>query len=468
MATESIAGTAVWLDGIEVLNDARTQAYIRNGLGPGGLKVACDTLCPAMAEIIGCDPVSGYTSPIADGAPWISASYPESQDFLGLLVSDFEGLGSTLTREVSPVLNEGAILGRLRAAHRTLSWKGYLIGRTCCSVAYGLRWLTRQLSGPSACAGSCTTSTLDLIMCCPEFPDSNPANDDSVSGLVGGGYGGTIFASPSYGGPDQTVMATEEIFPVPESVNDRAFRTLYNVGLIEGPLITDQVRVGCGCGCSEVMQVEFTLVAGKPYLYQNAITIAEDVPLSFGVPTFAPELSDCGQATCAYNPDCPPPETPPLPVLTNNCYEVPLLPTATRISVPRLYWPDISDAVPIITIYSGSQPLVSTTLDFYETVAGDPCGELVGLGQLSCNPACGTLKIPYIPAESYFVIDGRINKMSIICPNRANTEPGEKLTSGEWGWPVFSCHGFCFELITDQTYLNAAATVTFELVPRSL
>jgi hypothetical protein len=464
MATESIAGTAAWLDGVEFVNDARTRAYIENGLGPAGLSVQCDTLCPDMLEVIGCGPEGGFVSPLADGAPWISTSYPESRDFLGLLVTDFEGLQSTLTREVHPVLNEGAILGRLRAGHRTLSWKAYLVGRTCCSVAYGLRWLTRQLSGPSACAGSCTTSTLDLITCCPEFPD----DDSSVSGVVGGGYGGTIYGSPSYGGPDQTVMLTEPVFPVQESANDRAFRTLYNVGLIEGPLITEQVRVGCGCGCSEIMQVEFTLVAGKPYLYQNAITIVENHPLSFGVPTEYPELEDCTTFDCAVNPDCPPPATPPLPVLTDNCYVTPVLPTATRISVPRNYWPDMSDVVPIITIYSGTSPLVSTTLDFYESVSGEPCGELVGLTGLTCNPACGTLKIPYIPADSMFVIDGRINKMSVICPNRSSVQPGEKLTSGEWGWPVFSCYGFCFELITDQDILNASATVTFELVPRSL
>lgn len=698
MATESIAGTAVWLDGIEIVNDSRTQAYLKNGLGPSGLSVFCGTACPNMAQLIGCDSVSGYVSPTVDGAPWLSSSFPESSDFLGVLVSEFNGLGSTLTRTVTPILNEGAVLGRLRPKERTLNWKVYLIGKSCCSVAYGLRWLTRQLSGPNSCSGTCTSQTLDLITCCPEVLDSDSSNDagNFVTGVIGGGYAGDGYAQDPYAGPDGlepvgpgthlvadglvlpgtsgnyadtpdsvalsvtgditvisrlsatdwtpgtaaniaakwtsagnqrsfrfrinttgslifshtgdgstivdvistnpafvdgtdhyvkaertsatgsvsffqgtdginwtlistnagtagaifdstapleigsqdagttnllagvvryvqvrngipgsvvaqpdfatgpwqsgdtsptartdapgntwtlrgtaaiqgqavpntgVVTETDAIFPPKQSVNDSAFRTLYNVGLTEGPLVTEQVRGGCGCGCAEIMQVEFTLVASKPYLYQDTIVIANSLPLSFGVPTTAPELSDCGTNNCAINPACPPPVTPPLPVLTNNCYVAPVTPTATRISVPRTYWPDLTDVVPIITIYSGSQPIKSTTLDFYLTASGDPCGELVGLGTFACNPACGTLKIPYIPGDSTFVIDGRINKMTVVCPFRASTQPGEKLTSGEWGWPSFSCYGFCFELITDQSVLNSTATVTLELVPRSL
>lgn len=699
MATEGIAGTAVWLDGIEIINDARTQSYIRNRLGPPGLSIMCDIGCPNMVQLIGCDSPSGYVSPTFDNAPWLSSSFPESSDFLGVLVSDFSGLSSTLTRNVTPIISEGAVLGRLRAKERTLQWKVYLIGRTCCSVAYGLRWLTRQLSGPNACTGTCTNQTLDLITCCPETFDSNPNDDpgNSVTGVIGGGYAGDGYAQDPYAGPDGqepagpgthtvadglvlpgtsgnyvdtpdsaplsitgdiTVIArvlatdwtpgtasdivakwtsagnqrsyrlrinttgalifshtgdgstivdvlstnpafvdgsdhwikaertsasgsvsffqgtdgvnwtlistnagtagaifdstapleigsqdagtanllagtvrfvdvrsgigpgtrqanpdfstgpwqsgdtsptaradaqgntytihgtasiqgqtvpnsvsvteTDVIFPPKESVNNNAFRTLYNVGLTEGPVITEHQRVGCGCGGAEVMQVEFTLVASKPYLYQDSIVIQNNLPLSFGVATSSPELADCGQATCAINPACPPPVTPPLPVLTNNCYVAPITPTATRISVPRSYWPDLTDVVPIITIYSGSQALKSTTLDFYTTASGDPCGEIVSLGAFPCNPACGTLKIPYIPGDSTFVIDGRINKMTVICPFRTAIQPGEKLTSGEWGWPSFSCYGFCFELITDQSVLNSTATVTFELVPRSL
>jgi hypothetical protein len=565
-------------------------------------------------------------------------------------------------------------------------------------VAYGLRWLSRQLAGPSACVGSCTPQTLDLITCCPDVLDSDSGDDagNTVTGVVGGGYGGDGYAQDPYAGPDGlepagpgthlvadglvlpgtagnyastpdsaalsvtgniTVIArltatdwtpgtvstivskwtssgnqrsyrlrinttgalifshtgdgstivdvtssnpafvdgtdhwvkaertsasgsvsfyqgtdginwtlistnagtagaifdstavveigsqdvgtnnllagtvryvqvrngipgsavaqpdfatgpwqagdtsptartdapgntwtlqgtatiqgqsvpnsvavteTDAIFPPKESVNDNAFRTLYNVGLTEGPLVTERHSGSCGCGCAEVMLVEFTLVASKPYLYQDSIVISNSLPLSFGVPTTAPELADCGTTNCAINPACVPAGTPPLPTLTNNCYTPPVTPTATRISVPRSYWPDLMDVVPIITIYSGSQPIQSTTLDFYLSASADPCGELVGLGTLACNPACGTLKIPYIPGDSTFVIDGRINKMSIVCPFRANIQPGEKLTSGEWGWPAFSCYGFCFELITDQSVLNSTATVTLEIVPRSL
>lgn len=477
MATESVVGTYMSLDGVEILNDSRTVAYMRNDLGPPGLSVTGDCGCPNMRELIGCDP--DYISPSVDGVPWVTSSYPESADFLGFLVSDFSGLGSTLTRQVYPTVTEGAVLGRLRPGERPMTWSVYLIGRTCCATAYGLRWLTRQLSGGSACAPGCTLSTLDLMTCCPEFVDLvgdgegelAPGTEDDIDGTCGGGYADTIYGSPSYGGPDETVACTVEPFPPTPSSNDQAFRTLYQVGLIEGPLIKDQRRVNCGCGGAEVLQVEFTIVASKPYLYQNSIVIANQLPLSFGVPTTAVNETPCELVDCTFNPACLPADTPPTPVLTDNCFVNPVLPTATRISVPRSFWPDLTDVVPIITIYSGTQPLHSTTLGFYLSDTGDPCGDYVNnvlQGPILCNPLCGIIKIPYMAADSTLVIDGRINKMSLVCALRAATLPGEKITIGEWGWPSFDCTGFCMELVTDQSFLNANATVTLELVPRSL
>src|SRR5690242_19563402 len=137
---DSKAGSFATLNGYEVVNTQRTIDYIRNFGLP--ISIDEDCWCPQIQTLAGCEPATGYKFPSTDTAPWYDPAIPESGDFLGLLVTEFDGLGSTFTRQTFDTLNGGAVLGRLRPQARTLTWRGFLFGRTCCAAEYGLRWLT--------------------------------------------------------------------------------------------------------------------------------------------------------------------------------------------------------------------------------------------------------------------------------------------------------------------------------------
>ncbi len=162
---DSIAGAAAWLGGTEIVNDSRTSAYMRNGIKPGTLTVTGDCGCGNILELAGCD--DQYTTPANDNAPWYDPAIPESAEFAGFLSTEFEGLNSTYTRNITESITDGATLGRSRFGSRTLTWKGFLFGSSCCGVAYGLRWLGKTLQGSKSCGNNCFGEDLELLVCCP-------------------------------------------------------------------------------------------------------------------------------------------------------------------------------------------------------------------------------------------------------------------------------------------------------------
>lgn len=439
------AGTMAFLNGSEIINNARTVDYIRNGYGPSTLRVENDCGCPQSRELANCDGASStlpYTSPATDPAPWYSPTIPESIDFAGLFVTEFTGLGSPFFRSVTSTITGGGVLGRLRAKERTLVWRGFLVGRTCCGVSYGLRWLTQQLAGSAASGcGDCSTEDLDLLICCPDTPGPTPCDI----------------------GPD--------ILSIP---NDDAFRTLKAVGLIVGPNIISERPTGCSCGASCITEIEFSLVAGQPYLYRQPVTIGDCV-LFPPAPVTCVEfikvppgtLADCGDATCpdpascTHDPRCP---EPSLPVATDeieNCACDPFDPVQTCFSIPTSAFGNFFEGVPIITISSGSSALHGVTVRFFENpanlscdvVAADPCGQ------------CDELQVRFIPAFSTLTIDGTTKKITILCPGGIE-EPGEKYTTSPFSWPVLKCIGTCICIEVDSATAASDACATVVVVPR--
>lgn len=163
--SDSLAGAAAWLGGIEIVNDSRTTAYMKNGIKPSTLTVGGDCGCPNVLTLAGCD--TGYNTPAVDNAPWYDSTIPESAEFAGFLSTNFEGLSSTYTRSVTESIADGATLGRSRFGSRTMTWKGWLFGSSCCGVAYGLRWLGKTLQGSNNCGNNCFGEDLELLVCCP-------------------------------------------------------------------------------------------------------------------------------------------------------------------------------------------------------------------------------------------------------------------------------------------------------------
>lgn len=675
--SDNVAGAAAWLGGTEIVNDSRTTAYMRNGIKPGTMQVTGDCGCGSVLQLAGCD--SEYTTPAEDEAPWYDPAIPESAEFAGFLTTEFEGLSSTYTRSITESIADGATLGRSRFGSRTLSWKGYLFGSSCCGVAYGLRWLGKTLQGTKNCGNNCFGDDLELLVCCPTIEaalgygpslicngtfDNNtgswaPSGDTSmtwtnaivyegpgamrvinpiggqitfntdclipvtpnksyrlalqVRGATGSGSEilGVIFnwynsiggfiGNSSFGdlgfdndsdwslrevtvmSPPLAATVTMEFFigdmatlPNEAHIIDSVqfnqtnfapvvdpFRTIKNVSLLEGPIITDERKMGStcggGCGGSTAIEVEFSLVGASPWLYSAPIPVVNCVPAeanavpiigatltgtlsvsvndvfttlqsddfmslpaiafagnvyiildpnaengppeyvqivthaagantitvvrgepnntterAHGSGTFWTLLADCSPINCADDilqvlsgifPGCAPPALPP--VATYVGCATPDVNTwkAVYITAPRALWNSLSEVVPVITIQTGALPLVGVRLGFFTSADGNPCGDLITTPP-QCDLVCDTLYLTAIPGNSRFYIDGRTNKMSLLCGTNS-VFPGEPLTMGPFSWPSFDCYGFCMEFAFDPRFTNDQFCVSLSLVPRT-
>jgi hypothetical protein len=444
---DNIAGSVAFLESQEIVNNNRTTNYIRNGYGPQNLRVVSGCDCPdeLIIPLIGCDPVTGavtgYNSPAADPAPWYDPAYPESANFTGFYAENFEGIGSTFTREVFPLIEGGGLLGRLRAQPRSLTWRGFLFGKTCCGVAYGLRWLTAQLS-QTRCGAECIGEQLDLLMCCPEkeIEDAQEA---------------------------EPVLSDAE---VAASFSDRAFRSLYRVGLVEGPLVLSERQTSCGCGCSTIMEIEFTLVAGNPNFYREPIILADCTP--FPAPTDCPwvesdDPADCTEEECpepepcTADPNCPQPSLPTIVTDIDECVCEPLVPVERCVSIPASTYGRNFQGVPIFEVFSGSTPTYSTKIRIIRNAIGADCDVLAEDPCLACT----TIQIRFIPANSTLVIDGVNRRITIECPG-GEVQPGEPFLAGAFTWPVFECIDYCVCVEVDGLTAADDACFSVAVVPR--
>lgn len=440
---DSVAGSYASLAGIEIVNDARTIAYLQRGLAPGNITVTGDCSCPNLRQLIGCDD-NAYRNPEADEAPWFTASIPESADFAGFIMTEFTGMDSPFTRSVKEGVGNGGTLTRSRLKTRSMTWKGFLFGATCCATLYGYRWLTRTLSRFDSSCRDCAGDDLEILICCPDEGETR---------------------SP--------------------------FRTLKGVALLDGPHIVSERKTcqsGCniGCGGSCILEIEFTLVAEQPYFYSPEIPVYDCISISEGaVVPYTDATEECGPFDCSdtfftngeagisIGFDCVAPILPPTATYVNNCVVDFVTPRANYYSVQRELWSELEEVVPVISITTGALPVSRIKLGFYTSANGNPCSEL-SLYPPDCDVVCDELNILFIPAYSTFYIDSRTRKMALICKD-GSAYPGERMTSGPWSWPSFDCYGFCLEVMYENDVPTSGVSpvaikdtcFSLSLVPRS-
>ncbi len=256
---DSVAGAAAWLGGTEIVNDSRTTAYMRNGIKPGTLSVNGDCGCGNLLELAGCD--DEYTTPANDNAPWYDPAIPESAEFAGFLSTEFEGLNSTFTRTVSESITDGATLGRSRFGSRTLTWKGFLFGSSCCGVAYGLRWLGKTLQGSKNCGNNCFGDDLELLVCCPTMEAAmglgpnvvgNPEFENSLGLWAASGDTAITWTNnPVYTGSG----AMKVVNPVGGSITFNTDTSSYEIPVTGNKTykLSMQVKGGSGTASSEIV-----------------------------------------------------------------------------------------------------------------------------------------------------------------------------------------------------------------------
>lgn len=463
------AGSWAAIGGQEIVNSQRTIAYIKNFGFP--LTVDEDCWCPNIQELLDCEgtaPVTGYHFPSQDQAPWYDPAIPESGDFLGFLMTEFEGLGSTYTRPAFESLSGGALLGRLRPQARILHWTGFLIGRTCCAAEYGIRWLTARLADAGGCDG-CEGSDLDILLCCPE---------------VTGGTEPTNVRCGPLNTPSLGIMEKKD-----------AFRTFYNVGLIGGPERTGNERqIGCGhCdqepGC--LIEAEFSIICGNPFMHKDPVQVCSENFPACGVcpgdadtgfwqkinttayPASTTDAEGCSNLLecltepedCINDPNCPLPALPTIPGFEDPCGCTPYNTTEICCEVSNDIYGQFFEGVPQIKIFSGNEDLHNVSVKFYENPQERTCDDTDMFD--ICN-LCDEVTIRFIPKFSTLTLDGLTKQINIECPGN-NINPAESLVSSVFKWPTFKCIDYIVKISADCNFPVASnATGTICVIPREM
>ena len=433
------------LGGNELWNEARTLVYMANGVRPSSWSPPqCDP-CPTLADIVPCaePPEGGYTNPEDDLAPWYDATRPESADFAGLMVTDAT-LSAAASRSVTDNVGHGSTLGRLRLKGRTITVEGWLVGRTCCAVAYGLRWLTAALVGSPCSTGSeCGTDTFDTVSCCPCEP---------------------------VGEEDPLDFAPYK-------------RTLYGVGVVDGPNVTERRAFGgggCGgsvCGCSEVMKVDFVLQSGQPWLYHDREAVLEDASPEACAEAVGCEvewvlttercLDECSTGVdCLDDPTCTDTAVPPsLPLPINPCVCVPM--AKRRVGVNVIAAADWFDSTATVEVRTRKRDLRNLVVRMWQNPLGvdwdDP-------DMFPDCAACSSLYVTYIGENSVLRVDGETRRITITCGTVERDASGSIYTqSGEpFGWLDMTCTDYVVAVDFDCDYTGDDATATIYVAGREV
>lgn len=157
------------INGVE-LNSAEVAAYVQNSSVAG--YILCD--CPALHLNPDTGASRSWTTPALSGAPWYSASIPESAGFLGVAVEKIIGLdGSVLSRQMTDRIGGtlgGGTLGPMHVKHRELKVQALLVATNQTSSEYGMRWLTSLLQGYG---DTCTPYDVEVRTTCPPDVGAN-------------------------------------------------------------------------------------------------------------------------------------------------------------------------------------------------------------------------------------------------------------------------------------------------------
>ena len=310
---------------------------------------------------------------------------------------------------------------------------------------------------------------------------------------AGGGAAGEYFDGDSEGAqwyrPDaapaeahapgslsRTVPPDERPPAPPSGCGDAEHRTLLGVGLLSGPAVQSTYTAGADCNGVDVWvaEVEFTLVAGRPYLHRLPVDIAVDAafaPVASLVEL--PDPADCPQPVdCSADPllaALPTPPAPPVPVDPAVCTYRPF-PLRQTWTVPAALLPEAPDKVPVVQVYAGSQPMRCLSVRFYVA----PAGECTAATADPCA-ACAEINLPYLPAGATLTLDGRTERALITCaptPDQGVGATAEPVLYGPAGtpmdWPTFTCaDALCVEVaMSDLNVARADATVSVAMVGR--
>lgn len=383
------------LNNREIANAARTKAYVQAFMP--SLEFKCDEgALAAMATTFG-----PYSTPVADGAPWIRPGVPESQDFYGFYPSKVDGgSDSTHALDSTELIGEGGVFGLARNGSLETRWTIVGFAKDTAAMEAGMTWLK------------------DVV--------------ESSCGIS------------SIGGCPQPFMRTLKAPPRNAAMISSLLRTHYNVGMVVSPTVTVKTNSKAGVA----WHVTFTMRAGIPWGFASAVDHGT-LQMASGYSTHSdPAGQNCSLQTSDYKnfindpfftaislPPQPPVIKPP------NLIDLPVWRRKIQ-AIPPAYSTKGAVPAPIIKVTSASV-LRQARMRFYSAQVDSTMSK--------CNYA-GEFYLSYLPAGSSLTINCATRTALVTLANGAVTS-GTHLLFGSDGnpfmWPDLECDG-SYSLVVDM------------------
>lgn len=255
-------------NGVELANNRRVMDYLQNGYGPSSMQVRPDCGCQ-HTPLLGPEEYHGpYVNPVTDSAPWWSPDDHLSDEFAGFYLEKVTGFDSTLVdRAIGQNVGQGGTIGPARYGPRRLKFTGWLYGRTCGGVEWGLDWLDSVVSGRTCNTSNqdtCGKGQLTMAAFCID-------NDPAFCGPF------TSEELEALQDPDDVLAETDKAYVVGDAINignnsgedwRGVARTMCSVAQTQGIKVI-QKRGSCcsSCGCTQY-KVEFELTSEQPYMHE--------------------------------------------------------------------------------------------------------------------------------------------------------------------------------------------------------
>lgn len=400
---------SLWYGGVEVINDARVADY-------------ADAFClPAVDLDDAWAGLAAYGDHPADGplpAPWYDPADPATGSFLGLVGVSIDTGSSPATAAVADaVTGDGGTPGPSIAGPREMLCKAVAYAADSAGLRAGLAWLDAALTGRA-----------------PTREDPAAEQAALTSGVLPPRWG----APPRPGGLEAPLQLYAEDTPTD-------LHTLFDVKLTDGPDVTATHLLAATpyAPAPRLVELQWTFTAGQPWLW------APPVPLGYtglarwphaygtgsspwapatGLPVrwvmqrdltgpLAARGADPLGPPCGGGSGCPPVQYLPRgAALPHPCAATqPLVPTYGHLA-------DLADAalpgrathVPIVVIDPGAGEMRRASVRIGRRLPGghhDPTGRLLRW----------EMNVPYLPAGSRCVLDGRTRTAVTYCTATGDT-----------------------------------------------
>ena len=442
----------------DIVNDQRTYKYLQwaktQGLFP-------DNCCPSDILNCGCDDdePEPFIDPVTDNVCWYDPEIPESNGFLGLVITRMIGLGSsTYSRNVTDNSRFGSNIGLEAIAGKSIIFEGYLLATNCDSIEYGFQYMKSQLEtpvcNPSSCGnstGSCGTRNLIVRNFCPE----NMLSDDSgLREFINAGVVDGLEELPEQDASTHCCCVMREVTFTIQTDREHSF-TPFEIA----PIVLDEDADDSDPACFDFESCCATDPSVGRYCYD------------WGTCSAIP----CNCSNCEFDHLCPNQGVSLIrkkPLVRESCFCEPM--ETTRNCFCDADLPNHLKTTYQIIIDSGFDSssnfselgLRNVRLRIWDNPLGLPCPDASPADKeyWDCQNPCFSLDIPYIPQSSSLVIDGRSESITLNCKGQC-VDWSDRVTginASRIVWPLdASCRGkaFCVEWDYDNTSYNTIAGV---------